>query len=303
MRVPRPRRSDLELARESAELWADDTREQSIGFMSRTFALTSLPYQQPSDDTLVWSRRNGDFLLKVTPGARVDNTSIGFPYGTVPRLLIAYVATEAVKRQKSGSTRIELPSSMAQFMHSLGMKPTGGKNGTIDRLRNQAERTFEATFTVRWEGDKYRDVGRKFTIAREWDLNWKPKARTENFIDLSAEFHEEVLSAPVPLDFDAFLSLGGSALRMDMLTWLSYRMSFLSKTVVIPWDSLRAQFGFQLSDDPKGRSKFKSLFVKNLPYVRNVYRKANVEPTKDGLKLHPSPTHVPFRGTRHLRSA
>lgn len=306
MRVPRPPRSELALARESAEIWADASREQNVGFTSRAFALTSLPYQQPSADTLVWTRRNGDFLLKVTPGVKDDGakgTSLGFPYGTIPRLLLAYVTTEAVKNRRSDSRWIELPSSMAQFMGSLGMKPTGGQSGTCNRLRNQADRLLEANFTLRWEGDAQRDVGRKFAIASEWAFNWKPKVRTENYIELSAEFHEEIMSGRVPVDLDAFLSLGGSALRMDMLTWLSYRMSYLKRTIDIPYGSLHGQFGFQLADDTKGHSKFKSLIKKNLPYVTNVYPEANVEATDTGLRLHPSPTHVPFRGMRALRSA
>lgn len=302
VRVGRPRRNDLELARESAEVWADSAREQNIWFLSSTFVRTSLPYQKPSEDTLVWHRRNGDFLLKMTPGGKVEDNvgmSLGLPYGAVPRLLLAYVTTEVVKTRKP---EIVLPSSLAQFMNRLGMKPTGGKNGTITRLRDQAERLLEATFTVRWEGERQRDVGAKFNIASAWDLDWAPKSRNRSFINVSQEFCDEIMSGPVPLDFDAYCSLGGSAFRMDQLTWLSHRMSTLKHPVTVPWDSLRGQFGFQLADDTKGRSKFKALFIKNLSYVLQIYREANVEPTASGLLLRPSPTHVLPRGLRALKA-
>jgi hypothetical protein len=299
--VPRASRTHLDLARESAELWADEDREQNIAYLSRTFTLTSLPYQRPADDVLVWHRRNGNFLLKITPGAKVENgvgVPIGFPYGTIPRLLAAYVATEAVK---SRTPEIELPNSLAKFMGALGMKATGGKNGTITRLRDQAERFFEATFTVRYDGDSQRDAGAKF--VREWDLNWNPKKGAVGYITLSTEFFNEIISGPVPLDLDAFLALGGSPLRMDIYVWLTYRMSRLTHPVTVPWDSLQGQFGVQLANDRKGRSKFKALFIEHLRYVLTIYRDARVEVTDTGLLLRRSPTHVLPRGLRALKSS
>lgn len=301
--MPRPPRTELDLARESAELWADEDREQKIAYLSRTFTLTSLPYQRPPDDMLVWHRRNGDFILKITPGAKVEDgtgSSLGFPYGTIPRLLAAYVATEAVKRR---TPEIILPGSLAKFMGALGMKATGGKNGSITRLRDQAERFFEATFTIRFDGEEQRDAGVKFVIAREWDLNWDAKNGAVGYINLSTEFFNEIMNGPVPLDLEAFLALGGSAMRMDIYAWLTYRMSRLHYSTTMSWDSLQGQFGLQLADDLKGRSKFKSLFINHLQHVLSIYRDARVEVTKSGLLLHPSPTHVLPRGLRALRSS
>ncbi|MGH9024482.1 MAG: replication protein RepA, partial [Acidimicrobiia bacterium] len=52
-----------------------------------------------------------------------------------------------------------------------------------------------------------------------------------------------------------------------------------------------AQFGSTYTET----RMFKRQFVKQLEAVCGAYKQANVEPTKAGLVLRPSPTHVPRR--------
>jgi hypothetical protein len=49
------------------------------------------------------------------------------------------LSTEAVRTQ---SPNLVLGESLSAFMRSLGLQPTGGKQGTIARLRKQMERLF-----------------------------------------------------------------------------------------------------------------------------------------------------------------
>lgn len=53
-------------------------------------------------------------------------TKIGLPYGTVPRLLLAWMTTEAVKTQ---SRELELGDSLSGFMRELDLVPTSGRWG------------------------------------------------------------------------------------------------------------------------------------------------------------------------------
>jgi hypothetical protein len=64
---------------------------------------------------------------------------IGLPYGSIPRLLLAWVTTEAVKTK---SRELELGDSMSAFMAELGLKPTGGANGSITRLKEPNPAAF-----------------------------------------------------------------------------------------------------------------------------------------------------------------
>lgn len=305
--MPRPKISELDRVREAAEIWGSEDQRQ-IGYLAKVFTQTSLPYKDPGDNQRVWGRRNGDLVVTVTPGMTIDADgnarSLGFPYGTIPRLLLAWLSTQAVLTQ---SPNLVLGDSLAEFMRELGMAPTGGKNGTITRLRKQAERLFNATLSVRWDGDSDRDTGGNLVIASAWDLRWANAKTTpgqqsllRSHIQLSAEFFAEVTRHPVPLDTRALRALRGSALRLDLYAWLTYRMSYLSKPVTVPWPSLMDQFGFQLAPGPKGAYQFRTTLKKALREVLCVYPDARAEATNKGLLLKPSRTSVPFRGLREL---
>ena len=87
------------------------------GFMARLMALCSLPRTNPGNRK-EYVRRNGPYKLGMTAG--IDNK---LPYGNLPRLLLAWVCTEAVRTQ---SRELVLGSSLSDFMGKLGMAPVGG---------------------------------------------------------------------------------------------------------------------------------------------------------------------------------
>ena len=111
-------------------------------------------------------------------------------------------------------------------------------------------------------------------------------------VRLSAEFFEHITSAPVPLSLDALRALRGSALRLDIYTWLVHRMFYLRRRSTVSWDQLRAQFGSQYADTRSGRFKFRKDFERHLAAVVVVYRDANVEAIQTGVVQRPSKTHI-----------
>ena len=98
--------------------------DPDLGFMARMMALCSLPRSSPGR-RLQYKRVNGPYKL---------------PFGNYPRLLLAWVSTEAVRTQ---SRVIVLGSSLAKFMRELGIYSSGGRAGT--KLRNQMRRLFDCT--------------------------------------------------------------------------------------------------------------------------------------------------------------
>jgi hypothetical protein len=299
----RPHRTTLDVVRAAAELWDQD--EQDVGYLARLFTQTSLPYKDPGD-VPAWGRRNGALSLTVQPGmvANADGStrSLGYPFGTVPRLLLTWLSTEAVRTK---SQELELRSSLAEFMRALGLQPSGGCNGTITRLRKQAERLFMATLTMHWD-DQDSTGGLRLGVANGYRL-WKSEREGQpssipSFVRLSGEFYTEVTEHPVPLDLGALRALGGSPLRLDVYCWLTYRMSYLHRRSQVPWASLRQQFGSNNADTVNGRAQFRKDFLSALREVLVVYREAHVEIVKSGVVLLPSRTHVPFKGLRALAS-
>lgn len=291
----RPKRTDLDLLRAAEDLWCQD--EAEVGYLARLFTQTSLPYRDPGD-VPAWGRRNGALSLAVQPGMTIDADgtvrSIGYPYGTIPRLLLTWLSTEAVRTQ---SHELVLGTSLAEFMRSLELTPTGGKNGTITRLRKQMERLFQASLSVRWDGDASRESGARLNVASAYDLWWADADPAQpsllpSSVRLSDEFYREVVEHPVPLDLGALRALRGSPLRLDIYAWLTYRMSYLRKRTEVPWEGLRAQFGSANADTRQGRAQFRKDFERHMREVLLVYREANVEVSRGGLVLQPSRTHV-----------
>jgi hypothetical protein len=79
----------------------DAASADSIAYLARILIQTNLPHRDPGD-IVAWSRRNGDFLLQITPGvSRPDDSNqshrLGIPYGTYPRLILSWVTTEVLR--------------------------------------------------------------------------------------------------------------------------------------------------------------------------------------------------------------
>ena len=69
------------------------------------------------------------------------------PYGNLPRLLLAWMCTEAVRTQ---SPDLVLGRSLSEFMKKLGMAPAGAGR---TRLRNQMSRLFSAVVSLVYTDD------------------------------------------------------------------------------------------------------------------------------------------------------
>lgn len=306
MPVTRSTQAELDFARAAAEVSTLDRERQELGFVTRVFASTSLPYKQPPDSTEVWYRRNNKLLLTITPGKTVDDAgntiNYGFPFGAVPRLMLAWMSTAAVQTQQP---MLMLPDSMAEFMRDLGIgAATGGKTGSLPRFRDQTNRLLHANLTLKQEGDPALDMGAKLTLASAWQVWWEPDRRGPSYIRLSEEFFQLVRQSPVPMSMHALRLFQKYPVQMDLYWWLCYRLPFLKKPTLVTWEQLYEQFGFQMAATPAGLFSFRKSITDSLAKVLAVYTKARekVDVTKDGLLLTRCEPHVPFKKQLGLAS-
>lgn len=303
----RPRRDDLAFANQAAQLWGEACED--VSFLARIFTQTALPYRDPGN-VPEWQRRNGSLTLTVQPGASsVDprtgqKTPTGYPYGSIPRLLLVWMSTEAVR---TGERVLPLGESLSDFMRQLGLIVSGGQHGNIRRLREQAERLFRAHITIdvrEASGTWTRARSERLNVAQSYDL-WHSAMHPEqpallpSYVKLSQEFFEEVTLRPVPLSLDALRALRGSPMRLDIYAWLAHRMSYLHKPTVVSWNSLMLQFGSNAATN-RGRRMFRQDFLAHLSPVLAMYPEARVTPTDSGLLLNPSRTHVAKRLPRGI---
>ena len=115
---------------------ADAYAAGEVGFMARALVQATLPHSDPRTNEFV--RHNGHYSLSI-----LAPKDVGLPYGRYPRLVLAYLNTEAVKRR---TRHIELDHHFTHFCAALGIPPTTGPRGSLPQLREQMQRLFASTF-------------------------------------------------------------------------------------------------------------------------------------------------------------
>ncbi|MCP4200947.1 MAG: pirin [bacterium] len=257
--------------------------------MARILVQATLPHSRPhkGPNPHEFERVNGRFTLYMNAPP-----SIGLPYGSYPRLALAWLSTEAVRTR---NREIELGPTFSSFMYKLGLTPVTGKRGTTSRLRDQLHRLFSTTIRCSYsDGAEGHAAGVGYTIAHSHQLWWSPRDPEQqplwnSVVILSTEFYDELVAHAVPIDLRALKALKGSPLALDIYSWLTYRMSYLRKPCLIPWVALQAQFGANYAR-PRD---FKKKFLAHLADVLRVYPAARLSEQAKGLLLKPSPTHLP----------
>lgn len=119
------------------------------------------------------------------------NKSIGYPYGTLPRLLLFWIVTEAIR---TNSSRIELGNSLNNFMEKLGLDTSrGGKRSDAKRIKEQMMRLFRATISFEHSSNNGRDSWIDMQVAPKGMLCWDERypdqqALWESYIQLGEDF-------------------------------------------------------------------------------------------------------------------
>jgi hypothetical protein len=264
-----------------------------LGYMARVLVQATMPHR--ATPARQFRRTNGELTVTIT--ALGD---FPLPYGTYPRLLLAWLATEAVREK---TREIVLGDSLTQFMQKLGLLATGGKWGTIPRFKQATMSLFSAAiacFREHQDGPAKREQGKLLHVADEFDLWWTPTKRHpdalwHSTVSLSETFFREIVDRPVPVDLRAIKALKQSPMALDLYSWLTYRMSYLKRPTEIPWGLLRMQFGAGYTDTPKGRYKFREGLLEALNRVSTVYAGLKAREGDHGLKLLPGRPHVSRR--------
>jgi len=258
----------------------------ALAFMARPLTQATLPHRRQTSNT--FERRNGAFSLTITAHPR-----FGLPYGSYPRLILAWLTTEAVRTR---SPELELGPTFSGFMVDLGLKPTGGQWGTIPRFREQLKRLFTSTIWCIYDTESQTET-LNLQIAKHSNLWWEPQAsgkagEWKSTVTLGPELFEEILAHPIPIDNRALRAIKKSPMAIDIYCWMTYRMSYLRKQTTIPWEVLQMQFGADYRNDRFGRHNFKTTFIQRLRTVQTLYPEAKAEENASGIMLCPSLTHV-----------
>jgi len=235
------------------------SKREDLAFIARELVLCTLPHSDPGD-VPAWSRTNGNLTLTIRPGWNNKEKQVyGYPYGTIPRLLLVWIVTEILRTK---SRYLELGIRLTDFMAALGLNSSNGsigaKRSDARRLREQMERLFRSTISFEYSmhgdvrnGSAWLDM----QVAPEGILWWSekdPDATTfGSWIVVGEKFFQAVMANPYPLDTRVLRHIKNSALGIDLYTILNreaYRASKEEKPRFMAWEWLHAQTGNECAD-------------------------------------------------------
>ena len=274
--------------------------DPETGFMARLLALCSLPRTNPGNRK-EYKRVNGPYTLYMNA---VGGCKL--PFGNLPRLILAWVCTEAVRTQ---SRELVLGRSLSKFMRALGINSTsGGVRGEQTRLRNQMKRLFGCTVSLLYQ-DEHGEAAVNSVMARRTEFWWnerKPDQPSlwESKIELGEDLFYEIISHPVPIDMNTLTAMKRSPLGLDLYLWLVYRTFPLRAPLRLTWKQVYQQFGAHpaKSSDKVTVQAFRRKVLRELIKIKMAWPELNYSTAPGLLILHPSTPAITPPDHRQLAS-
>jgi hypothetical protein len=259
-------------------------------FSHAIFCQLGLPHSEVKGDT--FERQCGSAWLAIQAGY-ADIPGKGpvrqpIPYGATPRLVMAYLTTFAIRYD---TPEIPIGNNPTQFLKLLGVEKFGER---VKNLRKQMPALAASRMQM---GHCGRTVnGQAFDEFDAWpaEQDREQLPSWPRVITLNEKFLRDLKdNRAVPLDQRAIAALSGSALELDIYTWLAHRLCRIeSGSTEITWMSLVAQFGSERKSKRLVHD-FQKDFKPALYNVLKVYPTAKVEVLGSGLKLISSAPPVP----------
>ena len=268
----------------------DFTEEKA--YLARELIQATLPHRQPKGSPPEWVRKNGHLTLSIRPGYKTDEKTgervcIGYPSGTIPRLLLYWLNTEA---KKTKSRKIKLGDSLNGFLVDLGLNPAtgGGKRGDAHRCREQMERLFRASLSFQYSTPQF-DSWLDMQVAPKGQMWWdfkNPDQRDlfNSWIELSEDFYNAITANAVPLNMEVLRAIKNSALALDLYAWAvhrSYAAHKRGKRYFVSWQILSNQFGSQYAN-PKD---FKRACKEALNKIEVLHPELNLSQVRGGIEV------------------
>jgi hypothetical protein len=291
-RTKRIERRRCPIVRSALEIEAEEPT--SIAYQHTVLCQTCLPYRDPGDTVRLWEREQGRVSLLIEAGRAKDPATgrwieLGLPYGPKPRLILAYLNREALRR---GSPEVEVEDSLTAFVRRIqDRSPTGPE---IRLFKDQLARLSAAIVRLGVAWDEERASTVSLPLVERLDL-WFPKDEQQRVlwpasVRLSPTYFESLQRHAVPLDEASLAELAHSAMGLDVYCWMAQRLHRvpIGRPQLVSWKALKDQFG-----QGYGRmDNFKRVFREALGQVLGQYRDAQIELDERGMTLWHSPPPV-----------
>lgn len=224
----------------------DQPQGDDIAFLDGLLCTVGLPRSRVVGT--VFERTSGRAALRVEAGQLWNGNNWVqqiVPFGPLPRLMLAWICTQSIRYE---SKVIWIGDSASEFLRLIGKPASGGQanRGAHVALRSQAAALSACRLQLGWSTGKRISTANLQPIVQfeAWASGedrqrslWSPT------LVLSEEFYTRLSKHSAPLDWRALCALGGSALALDIYSWLAHRLHRLCIPAYLPWCALRDQFG------------------------------------------------------------
>lgn len=289
-------KAESKLIRSGAEIHTNSPGQDDLTFMHSVMCQVGFPRSKVAE--LEFERTCGGAGLYLRAGKLWDGTKFvqqGLPYGPLPRLVMAYLNTKALR---SASPEIEVGDSASSFMHSIGKGSTGGKTGSYTAFKKQMLALSACSITLGFTAGNTAITydGKPIQRFEAWMSDTGQQSTFwPGVITFSQEYFQTLKSHAVPLDLRALNALSGSAFAMDVYVMLAERLHRINgRPVILHWKSLRQQFGQEFTGRNPDKD-FKKKFQPALKKALTVYPKARVKQVTGGIMMLSSPPPIPYK--------
>ncbi len=284
-------RQTKKIIQASTDIQLDAPTDQDKAFLARQLVQATLPHSDPGD-VPVWTRQNGNVTLTIQQGYKRDGAPVGHPYGTIPRLLMYWMTTEAIRTKER---KLILGDSLAAFMEELGLdsRRAGPRSDRV-RLEEQMKRLFAAR--ISFEGTLQQDgldgeITHYLPVARRTVFWWNQKspeqrALWESYVELDQDFFEAITANPVPVDLRALRAIKRSPLALDLyslLTYQAFRAGKAGRARFMTWRQLQGALGTSYADPADLKKAVKDALKK----IEAVYPGLAIGGREGGLEVLP----------------
>ena len=271
--------------------------EPMPSFLHSALCAMSLPVRRPADETASIIRQDGQYTLAITPRAVLQRVGgqqrmaiLGVPYGSLPRLVLIHIMTEAVRTR---SRHVVLGTSFTDWMRRMGFRTISyGPRGSATLIRQQLDRLLACEWMIRWDnetscGDQEFAV-KEVKLTNDYAGINAARGGFTREIMLTEGFFEHLREHAVPLDENAIRQLRNSVTALDLYTWLAYRLPRISngRPAMLSWRQLAVHFGNDGNNIRKFRQTVRDAWER---HVSAVYPEARAEFDTASIRLFPSP--------------
>ena len=278
---------DQKLIEAGAEIATNPPSGEDMAFTHAVLCQVGLPRSKV--DGREFMRQSGAAWVNVQAGYLDEGRGPvlqPIPYGVMPRLALAWVSSYA---KRDNTREIPIGDSAAEFLRLMGMDDQGARYTT---LRRQMHALAACRLQLGFKGRTYN--GQPVEQFDAWLANGEAQQRSlwPGTMVLSEGYFNSLMDSAVPLDNRALMALKGSALALDVYTWLAHRLHRIEgRGVTLHWKSLREQFAQEYTGKDADKD-FKKKFVPALKKVLTVYPQAKVKAVTGGLLLLGSPPPI-----------